>query len=661
MAPGHAGMPRFSESGAARHLPVMLGYMTPQDRKDVGALLDLAARAPRPVLRGLLRAAERGKRLPGSVGAGMRMLVVGVKGVSLAPYYSDFTADGRISQAVGYDAASRTDPSQLGQQARSVEARKMAEKQRPRLQRPAAPEADDDFIRETFEAARNAGPSLRAMPMDERLARIVALRRLIARERDWIVDEICLATGKTPGDALVSEVFGVLDHLVWLEKNAAGALADEKVATPIALMGKKSRIQYEPMGPILIIAPWYYPFYQAIVPITSAFVAGNPVVFKPSEHTPMEGLVEALLDRAGFAQEWVHVVYGAGRVGAALIDQRPAKVFFTGSQATGSAIMAQAAAHLVPVELELGGKDAMVVFDDATIRRAASGAAWGGLTNAGQSCTSVELLMVHDSIYDGFRDALIDEVDRIRVGASGRDGDMGSMTTTFQLETVRRHLDDALAKGARVANSASWDGQSNPIPPMVLEDVGPDMLVASEETFGPLIPLLRFTDEAEVIDRINALPFGLSASIWGKDLKRVRRVARALDVGNVSINNVMITEGNPALPFGGAKTSGFGRFKGVLGLRAFTNVKAVMEEKDRDFIEANWFPYDEQKIAIFDRLTASLFEGKRPRWVGFARAGLKLESYAQKARREPRARAPSDAGELTEAAPVPARVKRRVP
>ncbi len=651
MAPGNDALPAFSDTGAAGHLPVMLAHMTERDRNDVLGLLGFAAGAPKALLRGMLRMAESGKGLPGATGAAMRTLVVGVKGITLAPYYSDFTSDGAISRAVGYDAVTVTPEEKLGTQARSVESRKRAERQKPSRRRPVSRDASKKRVEQAFAAARAVAPSIREMPMDDRVERIRALRQMVVQERDWIIDEICLATGKTPGDALVSEVFGVLDHLVWLEKNAKAALKGEKVSTPIALMGKKSSIRFEPMGPILVIAPWNYPFYQAIVPITSAFVAGNPVVFKPSEYTPMEGLVEALLERSGWDAGWVQVVYGRGATGAALIDQQPAKVFFTGSQRTGSAIMQQAAGHLVPVELELGGKDAMIVFDDASVRRVASGAAWGGLTNAGQSCTSVELLYVQEGAYEAVRDALVEEVDRIRLGHQGRDGDVGSMTTPFQLETVRRHLDDALAKGARVANAARWDGQSNPIPPLVLEDVSPDMLVVSEETFGPIIAILSFADEADVVARANATPFGLSASVWTKDLQRARRVAAALDVGNVSINNVMITEGNPNLPFGGAKKSGFGRYKGVLGLRAFTNIKSVMEEKDRGAVEANWYPYDEEKIAIFDRLTVHLFGRRRPRLVRFAAAGLKLESYAQKARREPRGAAP-DAGELTEADPI---------
>lgn len=492
-----------------------------------------------------------------------------------------------------------------------------------------------------FERARAGQQSLARLPVAERVRHLALLRDAVLRRREEIVDRIQQDTRKTRSDALISEVFGVLDNLAWLEANAARALRDRKVSTPLALLGKSSWIWFEPLGTVLVIAPWNYPFYQALVPIAHAVAAGNTVVFKPSEWTPLRGLVEDLLREAQFAPNWVQVVYGDGAVGAALVDQRPDKVMFTGSTRTGRKVLARAAELLVPVDLELGGKDAMVVFEDANIERAAAGAAWGALTNTGQSCTSVERIYVHEAIYPAFRDALVRVVRQVKqeVDRDG-DADIGAMTTDFQVRIVREQVEDARRKGARFLTGTDWDGVSPLIPPMVVENVSSDMLLIREETFGPVLPLVPFATEAEAIRLADGSPYGLTASVWSRDLDRARRVARALRTGGVSINNVMVTEGNPALPFGGVKQSGFGRYKGEHGLHAFCNLKAVMIDRDSDKIEANWYPYTREKYRLFSALTDHLFGRRRLGLLGFALAGLRLERYATRAAREGRGRAP---------------------
>ncbi len=488
-----------------------------------------------------------------------------------------------------------------------------------------------------FARARAAADSLSRVPLQARLERLASLRKVVLERRETIIDRIQGDTGKSRSDALISEVFGVLDSLAWLEAHAAAALRDRKQATPIALMGKTSWTWYEPLGTILVISPWNYPFYQAIVPIACAFAAGNSVVYKPSEWTPLAGLVEELLTAAGFDPGWVQVAYGDGTVGAALVDQRPDKVFFTGSTRTGKAILAQAAAHLIPVELELGGKDPMIVFEDVNLQRAAAGAAWGALTTTGQSCTSVERLYVQDAIYEPFRRALVAEVARLvqQVDTDGA-ADIGAMTTDFQVKIVAEQVDDARAKGATFLTGADWDGSSRLIPPMVLDGVRPEMRVAAEETFGPIIPLIPFTTEDEVIELANDSEYGLTASVWSKDLERAKRVARALRVGGVSINNVMATEANPGLPFGGVKQSGFGRYKGEHGLHSFCNVKSVLVDKDSAKIEANWYPYTREKYRLFSAMMVSLFSDGPLRSLKFALSGLALERYANRASKQGR-------------------------
>ena len=500
-----------------------------------------------------------------------------------------------------------------------------------------APVAGAASAAEIFERARAGTRSLRRLSVAERVRHVAALRDAVLRRREEIVDRIQQDTGKTRSDALISEVFGVLDNLAWLEKAAIKVLRDRKVHTPLALMGKTSWIWYEPLGTVLVISPWNYPFYQALVPIAAALVTGNTVVYKPSEWTPLRGLVEDLLAEAQLAPNWVQVVYGDGRVGAELIEQRPEKVMFTGSSRTGRKILAQAAGLLIPVELELGGKDAMVVFADANVERAAAGAAWGALTNTGQSCTSVERIYVEDAIYPAFRDALVRAVQQVKqeVDRDG-DADIGAMTTDFQVRIVREQVEDARRKGARILTGDGWDGVSRLIPPMVVDNVSGDMLLIREETFGPLLPLVPFANESEAIRLAEGSEYGLTASVWSKDVERARRVARALRTGGVSINNVMVTEGNPALPFGGVKQSGFGRYKGEHGLHAFCNLKSVIVDKDSGKIEANWYPYTREKYRLFSDLTVNLFGRGRLGLLRFALSGLRLEKYSARAAKQGR-------------------------
>ena len=247
--------------------------------------------------------------------------------------------------------------------------------------------------------AKKAEGQISALTLAQRIQYVDQLQKVLIKKQDKVIEYLQNETFKSPTDILTSEIYGPIDFLEYLKKNCETNLADRKVPTPMALMGKKSMIIKEPVGTVLLIAPWNYPFFQAVVQSALSFICGNATIFKPSEVTPLKGLVEEVFSEAGFDPYWVQIVYGDANVGRKLIDGCPDKIFFTGSVDAGKEIMAQASRNLIPVELELGGKDPMIVFEDANIHRTTSGALWGGLIASGQSCTSVERLMVHEKIY----------------------------------------------------------------------------------------------------------------------------------------------------------------------------------------------------------------------------------------------------------------------
>lgn len=672
VAPGNGDLPKFSQEDIQK-ADRMLGRMSNGDREDFLALMRVFALLPRPVVEHILSASEYHRKLPEQfdwLGTQLRMLNLGVKGVVTNLHYDE--------AVVGWQTSIDTIEGDLDDgQKRSVEARDMAmsnlhstgestssvdesQSSTPEdqteatdggtdrddetgtdpartaetdaasavLSPPPAKTVPESKIETVYDRAERGQESLQDLSVAQRCERLATLRQAIVEEREWILDEIQHATNKERTGALVT-LLTVLDHLRYLESEADDILADDAVGTPLTMMGKDSRIHYESLGTVLIISPWNYPFYQAIVPITSAFVAGNTVVYKPSEYTPLEGVLEELFERAQFHDDWVNIVYGDGETGSRLVDYGPDKIFFTGSESTGKQIMRQAADTLTPVELELGGKDPAIVFDDVAVERTATGVVWGGLTHSGQSCTSIERLYVQSGVYEEFKRELIDQVRQLRQEPSTDPNcDLGCMTSDFQVETVAEHVDDAVERGATVLTGGDWDRESPTVPPIILEDLTDEMKIAREETFGPVLPLYSFASEREAVERANDSRYGLSASVWSADLERADRVARNLDVGNVSINNVMVTEGNPELPFGGTNASGFGRYKGQYGLRSFCNVKSVMSEDNDGSFEPNWYPYDETKHELLDRLLANRFGEKLAGLPRFALAGLRLERYS---------------------------------
>lgn len=617
------GPTAFSRIGPLNNVDRILEFMDPQDLKELKQLLNGFCFLPHIFIKLIFSFAHIFVHLPGKWGAPFRLFLTGTKGIIYTLYYSDPENDqGHLLHQIQYKVENNSNDTS---KKKDQEMAKIIEQDYATGENRQKQKVTPLVMERAYFAANE----LKQLALKQKIHLLQRLKQNILLHADLICDVIQKEAKKSRTDAYMSEIFGVLDHLDFLIKKGAKLLAPKKVGTPIALMGKKSWIEYAPLGPVLVISAWNYPFFQAIIPISSALLAGNPVLFKPSELTPMKGLIEKLCSDSGIESHWVQVFYGDGNLGQELIELRPRKIFFIGSQRAGREVMASAAKYLIPVELEMGGKDAMVVFEDVHIERAVAGALWGGLTNNGQSCTSVEILYIHEKIKTPFVHLLNQEVNRLKVGIDKNgDRDLGLIISEKQVQHIQELVKDALEKGAK-----KLVGELNFTPdmrPLVLTDVNPEMRIFHEEIFGPVIVLDTFTDENEVIERINRSEFGLSASVWSKGLNRAKRVCSQLDVGNVSLNNVMLTEGNSALPFGGVKQSGFGRLKGETGLHSFCNIKSVLLDKDSKKLEANWYPFSIKRLYHFQEMTVGLFGKGLVNKAKFAKHGLQLEQLAQK-------------------------------
>jgi acyl-CoA reductase-like NAD-dependent aldehyde dehydrogenase len=467
------------------------------------------------------------------------------------------------------------------------------------------PACSPDEVAQAVTRGRAAFEAWGSTPIQERLQLLGRLRAVIVDDLDAIVARIVVATGKPDLEALTGDVLTTLDFIAYYEEHAAGMLGSESRPGYRFAPRSEFRVDYEPLGVVGIISPWNYPLQLAMIPLVTALAAGDTVVLKPSELVPSVGaLVAEICERAELPPGVVQVVQGGPEVGEALVAARPDKIFFTGSVQTGKKIVARAAEHLVPLELELGGKDPMLVFADAHFERAVNGAVYGAFVNAGQACVSIERVYVAAPIYERFVSAVTEAALRLRVG-SDRSSDLGPIIRPAQCDLVEAQVDDALRKGARLTTPRDRIG--NRIRPLVLRDVSHDMRVMTEETFGPVLPVMPFDDEAEAIGLANDTSYGLNASVWTQDRARAERVVRALAVGSCAVNDVLKNIANPQVPFGGERESGWGRYHGPEGLRAFSRTKSVMVSDGSADTEMNWFPYRAITYEIVKSLVLAQF------------------------------------------------------
>ena len=475
-----------------------------------------------------------------------------------------------------------------------------------------------------YERGRTAFSKWSKLAVSERLQFLRTLKDIMAEQMEKVAQIIADDTGKVLTEALVADIMPTLDGIDHICKHGENILKRKKAKTPLLLLGKKSFIEYMPRGVVLVISPWNYPLQLAMVPMVSALAAGNTVILKPSEVTPLVGkCIEDLFIKAGFPEGVVQVAHGGKEVGAAFTNGKPNYIFFTGSVRTGKIIQGVAAKDLIPTTLELGGKDPMIIFADANMERAAKGAAWAAFTNSGQVCMSTERLYVEKSIYPHFLKLLKKEISNLRQGTD-RDADVGSMTFPAQIQIVKEQVEEALSKGAVLETGQppeTWKSGMF-LPLMVLTNVSQEMKIIQEESFGPLLPVIPFEDEVEAIRFANDTVYGLNASVWSKDIVKARRVASQLVSGAVVINDAIISVANHNLPFGGAKQSGIGRYHGAAGLTIFCHEKAIIEDNGRKRNEIQWYPYKE-KYPLFLKLFKSYF-GSNRNWNEFVKNYLKL-------------------------------------
>ncbi|MFC9729184.1 succinic semialdehyde dehydrogenase [Streptomyces roseolus] len=444
------------------------------------------------------------------------------------------------------------------------------------------PEATPEDVAEAFDRARAAQAAWAATPVRARAAVLLRFHDLVLARQSEVLDLIQLETGKARLHAH-EEVLAVAVAARHYGRKASSYLRPKRHTGVVPTLTKVTELR-QPRGVVGQIAPWNYPFELSVGDALPAFVAGNALVMKPDTETALTALwARELLIEAGLPAEVFQVVLGEGPVVGPEVVRHADYVSFTGSTRTGIEVAKGAAARLVGVSLELGGKNAMLVLKDADVEKAAEGAVRACFSSAGQLCISIERLYVHESIADAFVERFAARTKAMRLGNSLAYGaDMGSLVGERQLEAVTRHVDEAVAKGATLVAGGVARPDLGPLfyEPTILDGVEAPMAVCAEETFGPVVSIYRFTDEDEVIERANATPYGLNSSVWTTDARRGHAVAARLRTGTVNINEGYAPAyGSVRAPMGGMKDSGLGRRHGSEGILKYTEAQTVAQQR----------------------------------------------------------------------------------
>jgi acyl-CoA reductase-like NAD-dependent aldehyde dehydrogenase len=447
--------------------------------------------------------------------------------------------------------------------------------------------------------AREASAWWGGLSFAERKQVLDQWRGVLARRMAQLADLVHQETGKPHADAAL-EIGLAIDHLAWAAGHAQKVLGPRKVSPGLLMANHAASVEYLPYGVIGVIGPWNYPVFTPMGSIVYALAAGNTVVFKPSEYTPGIGvwLAESLAEVVPH-HPLLQVVVGYGETGAALCRADVDKLAFTGSTATGKKVMAACAENLTPVLIEAGGKDPLLVDEDADLAAAADAAIWGAFSNAGQTCAGVERVYVHERVYDEFLGHVLKQAEGISAGVH-TGAHFGPMTMPSQVEVVRRHVQDALAKGARAVLGGSDAVGERFVQPVVLTDVPQDSSAITEETFGPTMTVNRVRDMDEAVELANSTSYGLGSTVFSAS--RGPELARRIRSGMTAINSVISFAGIPALPFGGVGDSGFGRIHGPDGLKEFAYAKAVARQRVKAPLLLTSFTRTAKQDAAFAQL-----------------------------------------------------------
>jgi acyl-CoA reductase-like NAD-dependent aldehyde dehydrogenase len=466
--------------------------------------------------------------------------------------------------------------------------------------------AGAEEAREAVARARNASRWWWELGFDGRRERLLRWRVAMTKRLDEFLELVHAENGKSRADGLI-EFIPAMDHIAWSARNAKRVLRSRRVSGSILLPEFAGRLEYQPYGVVGVIGPWNYPILTPMGSITYALAAGNAVVFKPSEYTPAMG--QWYVDRFSEVvpeHPVLQIIHGRGESGAHLVRSGVDKVAFTGSPRTGRAIMAACAESLTPVIIEGGGKDALIVDSDANVDDAAAAAVFGAMTNAGQTCIGIERAYVAAPVYDEFVRKVVERARRITVG-TGPSADIGPITMPGQIEVIRRHIDDAIARGGRAVLGGPEAVQPPLVLPTVLVDVPPDADAIREETFGPTMTITKVADAQEAVELANATSYGLGGAVFGK--ARAVAIARAMRTGMVSINGTLTFAGFPSLPFGGVGDSGFGRIHGDDGLREFARPKAIVKRRGPTLVPLTTYDRKPRHMRLVEKV-ARLIHGR---------------------------------------------------
>ena len=460
-------------------------------------------------------------------------------------------------------------------------------------------------VRDAVEKSRKAFEKWNKTSFKERAKYVLRAREVILDELDEIARLISDESGKPIAEALSMEIAPVLNLMQYFARNAAKILKPERVNIGLyATLGRSSKIIYKPLGTVGIIPAWNYPFSIPLGETAMALMAGNSVIVKPSELTPFIGLkIGEIFQKAGLPDDVLQILTGDGRTGATLVDSGIEKIMFTGSVATGKRIAESAAKHLTSVVLELGGKDPMIVFADANLELAAQGAIWGAFCNSGQSCSSVERLYVEESVAEEFTKLIVEKTKSLKQDSGEKETtDVAAMSSERQISIVEDHVESFRREGAQILTGGKRNEnfkRGTFYEPTVISKVTNDMRGMREETFGPTLPIATFKTEAEAIQLANDSDFGLTASVWTKDLERGKRVAEKILAGTVCVNEVLYTHGIGQTPWGGFKQSGYGRTHGKYGLMELVAPQHIHVNRVLLTPNAWWLPYSPLAVETF--------------------------------------------------------------